>query len=107
MKENIIRSSMDEKIFTIDGYDDVVIHQYPDMECGFWVRYYEYKGYNGFYHPCKNQVTEESIKIYMDAVEDFLSKGDVYKKISEDYCRKYDPTTIDGMMWNLIGMNEL
>ena len=43
----------------------------------------------------------------MDAVEDFLSKGEVYKKISEDYCRKYDPTTIDGMMWNLIGMNEL
>lgn len=107
MKQNIIKSTSNEKIYTVENFDNVKVYEYPDIVSKKWYRKLEYNGIVGCEHPAKKKLTEDIILNFIEAVEDFNSKGKIYIKVNADYCRKYTSTSIDGIMQGLIFKYEL
>lgn len=46
MTQNVIKSTSNEKIYTIDGFDGVKVYEYPDIVSKKWYRKLEYNGIN-------------------------------------------------------------
>ena len=107
MTQNIIKSTSNEKIYTIEDFDGVKVYEYPDIVAQKWYRKLEYKGIVGCEHPAKKKLTEDIILNFIEAVEDFNSKGKIYVKVNADFCRKYPNTSIEGIMQGLISKYEL
>lgn len=107
MTQNVIKSTSNEKIYTIDGFDGVKVYEYPDIVSKKWYRKLEYNGIVGCEHPTKKKLTEDTILNFIEAVDDFNSKGKIYIKLNADYCRKYTSTSIEGIMQGLIFKYEL
>lgn len=107
MKTNIIKATNNEKIYIVENFDDVKVYEYPDIVAQKWYRKLEYKGVIGCEHPAKKKLTEDIILNFIEAVDDFNSKGEVYIKVNADYCREYISTSIEGIMQGLIFKYEL
>lgn len=107
MTQNIIKSTSNEKIYTIEGFDGVKVYEYPDIVAQKWYRKLEYNGIVGCEHPAKKKLTEDIILNFIEAVEDFNSKGKIYVKVNADFCRKYPNTSIEGITQGLISKYEL
>lgn len=107
MTQNVIKSTSNEKIYTIDGFDGVKVYEYPDIVSKKWYRKLEYNGIVGCEHPAKKKLTEDIFLNFIEAVDDFNSKGKMYAKVNADYCRKYSSTSVEGIMQGLIFKYEL
>lgn len=107
MKQNVIKSTSNEKIYTIEGFDGVKVYEYPDIVSRKWYRKLEYNGIVGCEHPAKKKLTEDIILNFIEAVDDFNSKGKMRAKVNADYCRKYSGTSVEGIMQGLIFKYEL
>lgn len=107
MTQNVIKSTSNGKIYTIDGFDGVKVYEYPDIVSKKWYRKLEYNGIVGCEHPAKKKLTEDIILNFIEAVDDFNSKGKMRAKVNADYCRKYSGTSVEGIMQGLIFKYEL
>ena len=107
MTQNVIKSTSSEKIYTIKGFDGLKVYEYPDIVAQKWYRKLEYKGIVGCEHPAKKKLTEDIISNFIEAVDDFNSKGKMYEKVNDDYCREYISTSIEGIIQGLISKYEL
>lgn len=107
MKQNIVKSTSNGKIYTVENFDNVKVYEYPDIVSHKWYRKLEYNGIVGCEHPAKKKLTEDNILNFIEAVDDFNSKGEMYTKVNADYCRKYSSTSVEGIMQGLIFKYEL